>query len=152
MMLVLWIVVWTAILIAGGWVIRFVGQKINWPSEKMNIYFRDVPLMPAVGIAIAIFSLYWVFIFYFVYKTTFFIWAANAFVGFSIAAYFFRILGRRVGTERTKKTVPENAADGVLRDHDRVALFVYRCLCRDTGTLWAGRSAECGQPVAWRQS
>lgn len=114
---ILWIIICVLLLIAGGWLLRFVGQKINWPSDAANVYFRDMPMLAALGISIAIFVLYWVYYFYFVKESTFFVWAVHGFIGFSIAAFLFRLLGRNVGTQGSKKLfrqMPLTAAFGVM--------------------------------------
>jgi len=105
-----------AALIGLGWMIRYVGQMINLSSDAMNVFFRDMPLMVATGIAMAVFAVYWVIYFYFVRETTFFVWAVKGFFFFAVLAYYFRELGRYFGSEESKKAfrqMPLTAAFGI---------------------------------------
>ena len=111
------IVVWAVGIVIGGWVFRFVGQKINWPRDSMNIYFRDVGLTEACGFVLGAVALYWICVFYFIEESTFFRWAVQGFIIATIAAYLFWNLGRFVGTEATRKLfrqMPLTAAFGIL--------------------------------------
>ena len=112
---VIWIIGTVIALLAAGWVIRFVGQSIKWRNEDRMVYFRDMPLMVGFGIAVAIYAIYWVWYFYFVKGTTFFVWAVQGFIFFAILAYYFRELGRYFGSEESKKLfrqMPLTAAFG----------------------------------------
>ena len=114
---ILWAIVWVAGIFAAGWVVRFVGQKINWPKENLNIYFRDVGLTEVSGFVLGAVAIYYVIVFYFVKESAFFRWAVQGFIIFSIAAFIFHQIGLRVGTEGTKKLfrqMPLTAAFGIL--------------------------------------
>ena len=117
MSVILWVIGIVAIVLAGGWAIRFVGQAIDLPSKQANIYFRDMPYLASVGLALAVLAIAVVIYFYFIAPTPFFVWAVNGFIFFAICAFLFRLLGRNVGTEGTKKLfrqMPLTAAFGIL--------------------------------------
>lgn len=117
MSILLWIVAIIAGLMAGGWLIRFLGRAINLPSKQANIYFRDMPYLAGVGLAVGLFAIGVVIYFYFIAPTPFFVWAVNGFIFFAICAFLFRLLGRVVGTEGSKKLfrqMPLTAAFGIL--------------------------------------
>jgi len=117
MNIVLWLVAGVAAIYAGGWVFRFVGQKISWPRENLNIYFRDVGLTEAAGFIFGFVALIFVVIYYFNEDATFFRWAVQGFVIFSIAAFLFWTLGKFIGTAGSRKLfrqMPLTAAFGVL--------------------------------------
>ena len=100
---ILWLPIWIVAIYVGGWIFRFIGQKINWPRDNLNIYFRDVGLTEAAGFVLGLIVLYFVFKFYFIDESTFFRWAVQGFIIFAIAAFLFMHLGRRVGTAGTRK-------------------------------------------------
>ncbi len=117
MSVLIWIIGIVAGLLVGGWVIRALGQAINLPSKQANIYFRDMPYLASVGLALAIFAIAVVIYFYFIAPTPFFVWAVNGFIFFALCAFIFRLLGRNVGTEGSKKLfrqMPLTAAFGIL--------------------------------------
>jgi peptide/nickel transport system permease protein len=67
----------------------------------------------------------------------FFRWAVQGFMSFAIAAYLFRLIGRRVGTEGTRKlfrTMPLTAAFGIL------VIIIYAVV-----SIFAGAIAPFGQ-------
>ncbi len=67
----------------------------------------------------------------------FFRWAVQGFMGFAIAAYLFRLIGRHVGTEGTRKlfrTMPLTAAFGIL------VIIIYAVV-----SIFAGAIAPFGQ-------
>jgi len=70
MSVVLWIIGIVAGLLLGGWVIRALGQAINLPSKQANIYFRDMPYLASVGLAVGIFAIAVVVYFYFIAPTS----------------------------------------------------------------------------------
>lgn len=108
---------------AGGWVLRFAGQKItnNAPT------FRDMPFAVAFGYVLGTCLLAFS-IWYFFQPTqneagvpnagvVFFRWAAQFFIISAIAAFLFRALGRTVGTRGSRKLfrqMPLTASFGVL--------------------------------------
>lgn len=112
-----WIIGIVAGLLAGGWIIRAIGQVINLPSKAANIYFRDMPYLASVGLAVGVLAIAVVIYFYFIAPTPFFVWAVNGFIFFAICAFLFRLLGRSIGTEGSKKLfrqMPLTAAFGIL--------------------------------------
>lgn len=133
----LWIVGIIVGLLAGGWIIRAIGQAINLPSKAANIYFRDMPYLASVGLAVGLFAIVVVIYFYFIAPTPFFVWAVNGFIFFAICAFLFRLLGRSIGTEGSKKLfrqMPLTAAFGIL------VIIVYAIT-----SIFAGFIAPYGQ-------
>jgi len=131
------ILLWAAAIYIGGWIFRFVGQKINWPRDNLNIYFRDLGLTEAAGFVLGLVVVYFVFVFYFIDKSVFFRWAVQGFIIFSIAAWIFWQFGKRVGTDATRKIfrqMPLTAAFGVL------IILIYVVLA-----IFAGGIAPHGQ-------
>lgn len=113
----LWIIGILIALFGGGFIIRAIGQAIPWPSKEMNVYFRDMPYLASVGLAVALLAIIILVYYYFIAPTPFFVWAVNGFIFFAIAAFLFRLLGRHVGSESTKKLfrqMPLTAAFGIL--------------------------------------
>jgi len=113
----LWACLWVAAIYAGGWVFRFVGQKINWRREDLVIYFRDIGLTESAGFVLGLVAIYFVCYYYFIVESTFFRWAVQGFIIFAIAAYIFWWLGKHIGTEATRKMfrqMPLTAAFGIL--------------------------------------
>lgn len=140
----LWIIAIIAGLLAGGWVIRAIGQAINLPSKQANIYFRDMPYLASVGIALGIFAIGVVVWYYFLAPTPFFVWAVNGFIFFAIAAFIFRLLGRNIGTEGSKKLfrqMPLTAAFGIL------VIIVYAIT-----SIFASFIAPYGQEVVFAKA
>ncbi len=114
---VTWAIIWIAALYVGGWIFRFAGQQINWPRENLRIYFRDVGLTESAGFVLGLVVLGYIGYYYFVEQSTFFRWAVQGFVIFALAAVAFRELGKRVGTDTTRKLfrqMPVTAAFGIL--------------------------------------
>ena len=114
---VAWSIVWTVAVFAAAWLFRLAGRSITWPRDDLNIYFRDMGFMVALGFVIGAIALYWVFVFYFIKESTFFRWAVQGFLIATIGAYAFWVIGRFVGTEGSKKLfrqMPLTAAFGIL--------------------------------------
>lgn len=133
----LWIVGIIVGLLAGGGIIRAIGQAINLPSKAANIYFRDMPYLASVGLAVGLFAIAVVIYFYLIAPTPFFVWAVNGFVFFAICAFLFRLMGRSIGTEGSKKLfrqMPLTAAFGIL------VIIVYAIT-----SIFAGFIAPYGQ-------
>jgi peptide/nickel transport system permease protein len=144
MSVLLWIIGIIAGLMAGGWVIRAAGQAINLPSDKANIYFRDMPFLASVGLSVAVLALAVIVYFYFIAPTPFFVWAVNGFIFFAICAFLFRMLGRTVGSEGSKKLfrqMPLTAAFGIL------VIIVYAFT-----SIFAGFIAPYGQEVVFAKA
>jgi peptide/nickel transport system permease protein len=119
--------VWFAIIIAGllvaAYLFRLAGQVITSNAPK----FRDMTFGVAFGYVFGAALFVWAVYYYFQPKITeagtpnagviFFRWAVQGFIIASIAAFLFRILGRAVGTETTKKlfrSMPLTASFGIL--------------------------------------
>ena len=119
--------VWFAIIIAGllvaAYLFRIAGQAITSNAPK----FRDMTFGVAFGYVFGAALFVWAVYYYFQPKITeagtpnagviFFRWAVQGFIIASIAAFLFRILGRAVGTETTKKlfrSMPLTASFGIL--------------------------------------
>jgi peptide/nickel transport system permease protein len=119
--------VWFAIIIAGllvaAYVFRLAGQSITSNAPR----FRDMTFGVAFGYVFGAALFVWAVYYYFQPKITeagtpnagviFFRWAVQGFIIASIAAFLFRVLGRAVGTETTKKlfrSMPLTASFGIL--------------------------------------
>ncbi len=108
---------WLVAMFIAAWVFRFAGQRVPWKREALYVYFRDMNYMVAFGFVLAFVALYWSVILYFFKDVTFFVWAVNGLIFFSIAGFLFRLLGRRVGTDMSRKIfrdMPITAAFGIL--------------------------------------
>jgi peptide/nickel transport system permease protein len=121
-MFFVWIILTLAALVAAGLAFRFLGQRITGDTP----YFRDMSPGVAFGYAFAAFAILWVIYTYIqsqlaegtdANKYFFFVVAVNGFIGFAIASYIFRVIGRNIGTQGTKKLfrqMPLTAAFGVM--------------------------------------
>ncbi len=111
------LLVWLVAMFIAAWVFRFAGQRVPWKREALYVYFRDMNYMVAFGFVLAFVALYWSVILYFFRDVTFFIWAVNGLIFFSISGFLFRLLGRHAGTEMSRKIfrdMPITAAFGIL--------------------------------------
>ena len=134
---ILWTIALVAAILAAGWVVRFIGQKINWPKSELNVYFRDVGLTEISGYVLGVLALVYTLILYFSEGATFFKWAVNGFIIFTIAAYIFWTIGKLVGTQGSRKLfrqMPLTAAFGIL------IISIYAIL-----SIFAGSIAPYGQ-------
>ena len=134
---VVWLLLWAVAIGITGWFFRFVGRKIQWPSDKLNAYFRDMPLMVGIGFVFGLVLLYVVFHYYFIDQSIFFRWAVQGFLIFAVASWLFQALGKRVGTQATRKLfrqMPLTAAFGIL------IIIIYAIL-----SIFAGVIAPYGQ-------
>lgn len=108
---------WLVAMFIAAWVFRFAGQRVPWKREAFYVYFRDMNYMVAFGFVLAFVALYWSVILYFFRDVTFFVWAVNGLIFFSISGFLFRLFGRRIGTEMSRKIfrdMPITAAFGIL--------------------------------------
>ncbi len=122
-MIILWIIVALLVIAAVGWAFRWSGQRQTGNAP----FFRDMPNGVAFGYALAATALIASVLLYFSpvaneedvpnAGVVFFKWAINALLIFTVAAFLFRLLGRYVGTEGTRKffrSMPLTAAFGIL--------------------------------------
>ena len=125
-----------------AWAFRFAGQKLT----QNKPFFRDMPFAVAFGYVAGLLVLIAAVSYYFrpvavngvpSAGVIFFRWAVQGFIGFAIAAYLFRLLGRSVGTAGTRKlfrAMPLTAAFGVL------IILLYALV-----SIFAGSIAPYGQ-------
>lgn len=125
MIILLKIIAYVFALGGAAYLFRGIGRKLTSNAP----YFRDMSAGVAIGFAIGAFAILWVV---YTYVANFAGWwtrdpAANVYfffyvavhgvLIFAVAAYLFRALGRRIGTETTKKAfrqMPPTAAFGIL--------------------------------------
>ena len=127
---------------AVAWGFRFVGQRVTGNKP----FYRDMPFAIAFGYVFAVVVIVGAMLYYFqpidnksvpASGVVFFRWAVQGFMGFAIAAYLFRLIGRHVGTEGTRKlfrTMPLTAAFGIL------VIIIYAVV-----SIFAGAIAPFGQ-------
>ena len=129
--------------LAVGWVFRFAGEKVTDGKP----FFRDMPLSVAFGYVLGVVVLIWIVWSYYLARTLsapevnkyfFFRIAIEGFIIFAIAAWLFRLLGRSVGTEGTKKLFRQMPLTASLRAADDPDLRTARDLCRGARALRAG--------------
>ena len=107
---------------AGGWVFRFVGQKLT----KNAPTFRDMSFGVAFGYVLGAAILVWLASAYYTARTAepaiankyFFLRISiEGFIGFAIIAYYFRLAGVYIGSEGSKKlfrSMPLTASFGIV--------------------------------------
>ncbi|MGB1033837.1 MAG: ABC transporter permease [Primorskyibacter sp.] len=136
------ILMFAAVCFGGGWIMRFAGQKATGNAPR----FRDMPLGVAVGWVFGGTILLWIVWTY--YQSTvaegpaanayfFFRTAVQGFLLFAVAAWVFRLLGRMVGTDGSRKLfrqMPLTASFGLL------TILIYAILA-----IFAGLIAPYGQ-------
>lgn len=139
----MWFAAIIIILVVCGHAFRFLGQKLTGNVPV----FRDMSFGVAFGYVLAAALLIWAVYYYFQPKVletgtpnagvVFFRWAVQGFIMAAIAAFLFRLLGRSVGTESTKKlfrTMPLTASFGIL------VILIYAFVA-----IFAGAIAPYGQ-------
>ncbi|SHJ84916.1 peptide/nickel transport system permease protein [Shimia gijangensis] len=111
-----------AAIAAGGWVFRFAGQQLT----KNAPFYRDMSYGVAFGYVLGAALLLWIASIYYTARTAepaiankyFFLRVAiEAFVGFGIIAYYFRLAGVYIGSEGSRKlfrAMPLTAAFGIV--------------------------------------
>lgn len=131
-----------AAMIGVAWIGRLLGQKIT----DNKPYFRDMPFGVAFGYVLGAIVLGWLAWAYLqslsedpvvANKFYFLQLAVNGLILFAIAAWLFRLLGRAVGTEWSRKmfrSMPLTASFGIL------TILVYAILA-----IFAGAIAPYGQ-------
>ena len=127
---------------AVAWGFRFVGQRVTGNKP----FYRDMPFAIAFGYVFGVVVIMGAMLYYFqpidnkgvpASGVVFFRWAVQGFMSFAIAAYLFRLIGRHVGTEGTRKlfrTMPLTAAFGIL------VIIIYAVV-----SIFAGAIAPFGQ-------
>ena len=127
---------------AVAWGFRFVGQRVTGNKP----FYRDMPFAIAFGYVFAVVVIVSAMLYYFqpidnkgvpASGVVFFRWAVQGFMGFAFSAYLFRLIGRHVGTEGTRKlfrTMPLTAAFGIL------VIIIYAVV-----SIFAGAIAPFGQ-------
>ena len=140
----IWLQLIIALVVIAGvaWALRAAGQAATGNKP----FFRDMPYAVAFGYVLGTALLLLAIWYYFQPKeqsgvpvagVIFFRWAVQGFIGFAIAAFVFRELGKRIGTFGTKKlfrSMPLTAAFGIL------IIIVYAILA-----IFAGAIAPYGQ-------
>nr|WP_319947342.1 ABC transporter permease [uncultured Shimia sp.] len=111
-----------AAMCAGGWVFRFVGRKVT----NNKPFFRDMSYGVAFGYVLGTAVLVWLIWAYMLSRSSdmmvankyFFLGKAiEGFLIFAIAAWIFRLFGRKVGTEGSRKlfrSMPLTASFGIM--------------------------------------
>ncbi|WP_102106585.1 ABC transporter permease [Oceaniglobus roseus] len=131
-MTLLWIIGGIVALVALGWVFRAAGRTTG------NATFRDMDLSTAFGYAVALVAVVAGIYTYFLVETAvFFRWAVQGFIIAAVAAFLFRLLGRHVGPDSTRKlfrAMPLTASFGIL------TILIYAILA-----IFAGLIAPHGQ-------
>ena len=127
---------------AVAWGFRFVGQRVTGSKP----FYRDMPFAIAFGYVFGVVVIVGAMLYYFQpidnkgvpsSGVVFFRWAVQGFMSFAVAAYLFRLIGRHVGTEGTRKlfrTMPLTAAFGIL------VIIIYAVV-----SIFAGAIAPFGQ-------
>ena len=134
--------------VAGGWAMRRVGQAATGNKPV----FRDMPLSVAFGYVLGAVLLVWIVWSYYLARTLeppeankyfFFRLAIDGFVLFAIAAWLFRLVGRHVGPQSTRRLfrqMPLTASFGIL------TILIYAVLA-----IFAGVLAPYGQAEVFPQ-
>ena len=138
----IWLVAALVAMLGIAWVFRFAGQSVTGNAPK----FRDMPFGVAYGYVLGAFVLLWVIWAYMqgrsadpaiANKYFFLRIAIEGLIIFAIAAWLFRLLGRSVGTEWSKKlfrSMPLTASFGIL------TILIYAIFA-----IFAGAIAPYGQ-------
>ena len=133
MIVILWLIGAIAVLIAAGWVFRAAGR-----AATANTTFRDMELATAFGYMLVLALVVWgIYLYFFVEAAVFFRWAVQGFIIFAIGGFLFRLLGRHVGPDSTRRLfrqMPLTASFGILM------ILIYAILA-----IFAGVIAPYGQ-------
>ncbi len=136
------IVIWLVVMGGVAWLVRFAGQKASGNAPL----FRDMSFGVAFGYVLGAVVLVWLAWAFMQSRSSdqtvankfFFLGVAiQGFVIFSIAAWLFRLFGRHVGTEGTRKlfrNMPLTASFGIM------AILIYAIFA-----VFAGAIAPYGQ-------
>lgn len=109
------LLVWIAGIVIATLGLRHVGQYL--PHPRAQLFFKRLSYFGSFGYVIFALLCVWMIDLYFVKKVIFFVWAVHGVIALVIAGYAFRVLGRLVGTEASKKLfrqMPVTAALGIL--------------------------------------
>ena len=122
-MTLIYLIVAAIVLLGVAYAFRMAGQA----ATSNQPFFRDMPFGVAYGYVLgAVLLLLGIWLFFQPQNVDgvpqagvmFFRWAVQIFIIFAIAAYVFRLLGRSVGTEGSKKlfrSMPLTAAFGIFQ-------------------------------------
>ena len=109
------LLIWIAGIVIATFGLRHVGQYL--PHPRAQLFFKRLSYFGSFGYVIFALLCVWMIDLYFVKKVNFFVWAVHGVIALVIAGYAFRVLGRLVGTEASKKLfrqMPVTAALGIL--------------------------------------
>ena len=129
--------IWAVIVLAVLFGLAFVFRAAGAAATGNKPYFRDMPFAVAFGYVFAAAAIAGGIWLWFVPGAVFFRWAVQFFVAAAIAAFIFRLAGRKVGTEATKKAfrhMPLTASFGLL------TILIYALI-----SIFAGALAPYGQ-------
>ncbi|MCE0506354.1 ABC transporter permease [Roseivivax sp. GX 12232] len=123
----------------GAWLMRALGRRLTGNAP----YFRDMPYAVAFGYVAAVAAVIGGAVLWVQPNAVFFRWAVQGFVIAAALAFVFRLAGRHIGSEGTRKafrTMPLTAAFGIL------TILVYAVLA-----IFAGLLAPYGQAEVFAQ-
>ncbi|MHA7874831.1 ABC transporter permease [Roseivivax sp.] len=123
----------------GAWLMRALGRRLTGNTP----YFRDMPYAVAFGYVAAVAAVIGGAVLWVQPNAVFFRWAVQGFVIAAALAFVFRLAGRHIGSEGTRKafrTMPLTAAFGIL------TILVYAVLA-----IFAGLLAPYGQAEVFAQ-
>ncbi len=109
------LLIWIAGIVIATFGLRHVGQYL--PHPRAQLFFKRLSYFGSFGYVIFALLCVWMIDLYFFKKVIFFVWAVHGVIALVIAGYAFRVLGRLVGTEASKKLfrqMPVTAALGIL--------------------------------------
>ena len=117
------LLMWAAGIIIASFALPRIGSRL--PHQRLSLVFSRMSAFAAFGYILFALLLYWLIHLYFVKEVIFFQWAVQGVIALTIAGFVFRLLGRHVGTEGSKKLfrqMPVTAALGIL------VIFIYAIL------------------------
>lgn len=117
------LLMWIAGILIASFALPHLGRRL--PHQRAAHVFSRMSAFGAFGYILFALLIYWLVYLYFVKEIVFFKWAVQGVIALTIAGYVFRLLGRRIGTESSKKLfrqMPVTAALGML------VIFLYAIL------------------------
>lgn len=117
------LLMWAAGIVAASFALPQLGRRL--PHQRVAFLFSRMSAFAAFGYILFALLIYWMVHLYFVKEIVFFKWAVQGVIVLTIAGFLFRLLGRHVGTESSKKIfrqMPVTAALGML------VIFLYAVL------------------------